>query len=90
MKKYLYLADAMYRNRCDWSNGYNYVEDALDNFEIETELDHEIVEELEEIMYEYDCVDGRHFRDCDYNYNWIYENLLTSEEKEIYDKMEEE
>ena len=88
MKKYLDLAVAMEKNRGDWSDGYSYVESALEVFSVENELDKEIYDELYEIVYTsaYDCVDGRHFRDCKHNYNWIYENLLTDEERKQYEK----
>lgn len=88
MSKYLDLAIAMYRNRGDWSDGYNYVKSALRDFEVETKLDEEIVEELNKIIYEYSFVDGRAFRDCEYSYYWIYDNLLTAEERKIYDEVE--
>jgi hypothetical protein len=90
MRKYLHLAIAMTRNRGDWSDGYSYVTDALRDFEIENELDQDIYDELEEIVYgyEYDSVDGRHFRDCEHNYTWIYATLLTEEEQNEYNNAE--
>jgi len=92
MNKYLALAVAMRMNRGDWSGGYNFVIDALKEFTIETEIDKEIAKELKEIIdddYTEGSIDGRCFRDCAHNYDWIYENLLTNEQKEVYVWMEE-
>ena len=81
MSKYFNLYVAMYKNRLDWSDGYNYVKVALQGFKVENKIDKKIVKELKEILA-LDFVDGRNFRDCQYNYNWILKNLLTDEERE--------
>lgn len=73
--KYLALASAMERNRGDWSDGYDYVDSALDHFRPApgVAIDAEIVAELRGIINDADGdIDGRIFRDCQYNYTVLY------------------
>lgn len=44
--KYFVLAKAMYKNRCDWSNGFQFVQEALKSFSVGNKLDEEITKEL--------------------------------------------
>jgi virulence-associated protein VapD len=75
--KYLKLAVAMYRTRCDWSDGFYRVEDALGDFDVKNPQDGEIC----------DCVssclssdsDGRVFRDCEWNYDVLF-SLVENKE----------
>lgn len=80
--KYYDLALSMWKNRCDWSEGYDYVKNELDSFEVDNETDKKIFDELKEILENAEewGVDGRQFRDCDHNYDWIAENLFTPED----------
>lgn len=84
--KYYDLILAMMKNRGDWSNGFNYVKTALMFFEAETEEDKEIAKELHEFVYNDEYIDGRIFRDCKYNYNYLIEKFLTKEEKDELEK----
>ena len=73
--KYLNLAHAgkMSRNDWnDWNDCYEYVENALGDFEIECNLDSEIVKEYNEILEADDGHDGRVFRDCNFNYTVLF------------------
>lgn len=76
--KYLRLADAMYRTRCDWSDGPYRVSDALSGFVVETEEDRDIREKLSGYTNEWDS-DGRVFRDCEYNYTVLFEKVQASD-----------
>jgi hypothetical protein len=71
--KYLRLAHYLEKNRGDWSNGCNYAEEGLNSFTIENELDQKIYDCIHfyiENWFEY--MDGRVFRDCEYNYSVLY------------------
>jgi hypothetical protein len=70
--KYLMLAYWLEKNRGDWSDGYGYAETGLDGFSVETDTDREIEKELSDLVYDYEDVDGRIFRDCKWNYNVLY------------------
>lgn len=70
--KYLNLAHAGQMNRNDWSDGYEYVENALGDFEIECNLDSEIVKEYKELIEADHYIDGRVFRDCNFNYTVLF------------------
>ena len=67
--KYLDLAYAMEQTRGDWSSGFYRVEDALNGFEVVTEADKEIHDEIMSLMEQ---EDGRVFRDCNNNYSVVY------------------
>jgi hypothetical protein len=71
--KYLMLAHYMCQNRGDWNDGYGYVENALGQFKVETDIDKDIVSELISICRCEDTPDGRCFRDCVHNYGTIYQ-----------------
>ena len=70
--KYLYLAHYLMRNRGDWNNGYSYAETGLSGFAVETEQDQEIFNCINELVTEPDYIDGRCFRDCEWNYDILY------------------
>ena len=69
--KYLHLAYYLEMNRGDWNDGYSYAEMGLDGFNVVTDLDKEIVEEIQGLIDNWDH-DGRVFRDCTYNYGYLY------------------
>lgn len=80
--KYLMLAHYLHKNRQDWSNGYDYAEIGLFQFTIETDQDEAIHDELNTIIEdgkEEDDIDGRMFRDCEWNYDILY-GLVDDEE----------
>jgi hypothetical protein len=70
--KYFKLARAMEDTRNDWNDGYGRVQYAISDFEIVTEEDKEIFESINELAYESEDIDGRVFRDCEYNYSFLY------------------
>jgi len=71
--KYLRLAYYLEQNRNDWTEGYDYAEQGIGGFSVETEEDKEIEKCISEIIAEADKgIDGRHFRDCEYNYGVLY------------------
>lgn len=73
--KYLYLAHYLALNRADWSEGYSYAEIGLHHFTAETEEDFEIEKCISGIIAdsaEDGYIDGRMFRDCEYNYQVLY------------------
>lgn len=89
--KYFMLARAMEDTRNDWNDGYGRVQWAISSFEVETEEDKEIFEEIHGLAYESEDIDGRVFRDCEFNYSFLYgkvrEELMKDYEtlKEYYD-----
>lgn len=82
--KYLRLAHWLQKNREDWSDGYDYAEIGIDGFAYESDLDSDIIECINEILAKED-IDGRYFRDCEYNYNVLFgmadETLLKDYEE---------
>jgi hypothetical protein len=71
--KYLRLAHYLEKNRGDWSNGCDYAETGLDEFEVENELDQKIYDDIRHYIDNWiDYMDGRVFRDCEYNYSVLY------------------
>lgn len=74
--KYLYLAHYLLLNRGDWSDGYDYAETGLRGFDT-SEDDGEdtlIHKEISNICNKMD-VDGRYFRDCTYNYDYLFSKV---------------
>lgn len=88
--KYLKLAKALNDVRNDWNDGCYLIEHALSHFSIDSILDENIVEEINECIKAFDNgdTDGRVFRDCKYNYNYLY-SLVPSEFLEIKEQIEE-
>jgi len=74
--KYLNLATAMEKVRYNWQDGYRPVRYALREFEIETDQDQEIYDDVSACFEAFD--DGRIFRDTEWNYSRLYE-LVDSE-----------
>lgn len=70
--KYLYLAHYLMMNRGDWNDGYSYARTGLYSFKVETAQDQEIYDCINNIITEYKDVDGRYFRDCEWNYDVLY------------------
>lgn len=70
--KYFMLARAMEDTRKDWNDGYGRVQYAISNFPTETSEDEEIYEEIRGLAYESEDIDGRVFRDCEFNYSFLY------------------
>lgn len=71
LDKYFNLAYAMEATRNDWNDGFYKVEGALSKFEVATEEDAEIKIALQELVFGEES-DGRIFRDCKYNYSYLY------------------
>lgn len=73
--KYLALAMGGLRNRQSWVDGYSHAESAFNSFETVSETDKEIVADWQKIfdMYAEGEVDGRYFRDTEWNYNRLFE-----------------
>lgn len=69
--KYLRLAYYLEKNRNDWSDGPDYATAGIDSFEVDTSVDELIFDEIKGLIDSWDG-DGRVFRDCEYNYNFIY------------------
>ena len=84
--KYLSLAYWLERQRGDWSDGYNYAETGIENFVAENAEDVAIENSLSDLVYNHDGdIDGRVFRDCEYNYSVLYsmadKSLMADHEK---------
>lgn len=69
--KYLRLAYYLEQNRNDWNDGYWYAEKGLQGFTIDNEEDHEIYDCIYNIT-QYEDVDGRYFRNCEYSYSMLF------------------
>ncbi len=68
--KYLSLAHAMAAVRYDWNDGPGAVSNALDRFEVVSDEDRAVFEEIHGFVEDWDG-DGRVFRDCKYNYSYL-------------------
>ena len=82
--KYLYLAHYLMMNRGDWNDGYSYAETGLGGFTIKTEQDKEIYNCISTIITTYEDVDGRYFRDCEWNYDVLY-GIVNNENPTLYE-----
>lgn len=86
--KYLRLAHFLEKNRNDWSDGPDYAECGLYGFNVETEQDQEIYDELYHHIDDWQG-DGRVFRDCKWNYTEIYglveDEALIKDYNQAYD-----
>jgi hypothetical protein len=69
--KYLRLGHYLYMNRCDWNDGYSYAKSGLQGFKCESELDNDIYDDIQGYIDNWDG-DGRVFRDCKYNYDYLF------------------
>jgi hypothetical protein len=72
--KYLCLAHYLQLNRGDWSDGYHYAETGIDDFSADSPEDKLIYKEITGLIENWDG-DGRVFRDCKYNYDYLF-NLV--------------
>lgn len=82
--KYLKLAYFLEQNRLDWSNGCEYALKGLHNFTIENEIDQKIYDDIYQYVRNWeDYCDGRVFRDCEFNYNVLY-NMAKEQDLELY------
>ena len=70
--KYFKLARAMEDTRNDWNDGYGRVQWAISAFSVDSPEDQEIFDEIYDLAYEYEDIDGRIFRDCTHNYSFLY------------------
>lgn len=73
--RYLALAHGLYMNRQDWSEGLYYGKAAVNSFPMGNELDAEISTYLSDLIaakYEQGDMDGRVFRDCEWNYDRLF------------------
>lgn len=69
--KYLRLAHYLLLNRENWTEGPSLADTGLNSFEIETSEDQEIHNELLKLIVEWEG-DGRVFRDCHFNYDFLF------------------
>lgn len=71
--KYLTLAQALLDNRNDWNDGCDSAECGLSFFTIETAEDGKIYNEISGLCVNWGWEgDGRVFRDCKYNYDYLF------------------
>ncbi len=71
--KYLRLGYYLEKNRGDWNDGCDYAETGLENFKIECDEDQKIYNEINDLCVNFgENPDGRCFRDCEYNYSYLY------------------
>lgn len=82
--KYLYLAHYLRKNRGDWSEGYSYAGIGLSNFTIENQQDQEIFDCINGLITEIDYVDGRCFRDCEWNYDVLF-GIVREQNLSLYE-----
>lgn len=68
--RYLRLAYYLEKNRNDWNDGPDYAKTGIQGFDIETDTDRQIHDEISAIIYDFE--DGRSFRDCTWNYSVLY------------------
>ena len=86
--KYFALARSMEAVRNDWNDGFGRVQYAISDFEVVTEEDKEIFESIHELAYESEDIDGRVFRDCEYNYGFLY-GKVSEEIMKDYETLKE-
>lgn len=80
--KYLNLAVAMMDTRGDWNDGFYRVEDAIQDFIVEKDVDQKIVDDVGSYL-DGEYSDGRVFRDCKYNYGVLFD-LVEEDLKQDY------
>lgn len=69
--KYLYCAHYLLENRNDWNDGYDYAKQSLTKLDSNNSTDILIINEIQSIIDSGD-IDGRHFRDCKWNYDVLF------------------
>lgn len=80
--KYLYLAHYLMLNRGDWNDGYSFAETGLSGFDVKSNLDQEIYNDIQSYIDGWDG-DGRVFRDCEYNYGVLY-GMVSEQSSDLY------
>ena len=86
--RYLRLAHYLLMNRNDWNDGYSYARNGIDGFVPVTEKDKLMIETLSDFLNdlrERGEIDGRYFRDCEYNYTYIFGLIEDVELRADYD-----
>ena len=71
------LAVAMEQTRGDWSEGPYRVRNALDRFQIVTDEDKEIANDVASCLYDFE--DGRVFRDTTWSYGALYASIIDKQ-----------
>lgn len=82
LNKYLHLGHYLEANRNDWNDGCDYAQTGLNGFEVDGDLDDEIYSEISGLINNWDG-DGRCFRDCTYNYRYLFD-LVNRENPVLY------
>ena len=86
--KYLRLGHYLRRNRNDWNEGPDLAETGVNGFNPTCEEDHQIVAELTDLIQNWDN-DGRCFRDCRFNYDYLFGLVTDKKLLEDLDKLME-
>lgn len=78
--KYLCLAHYLEANRNDWTDGPDYAQTGLNCFECDYMVpeDEEIHQCIMDLIEDWDG-DGRVFRDCEYNYGYLFDKVAKSD-----------
>lgn len=88
--KYLRLGHWLLKNREDWNDGSDYAEVGLNHFVVETKEDQDIYKEINGLIENW-CGDGRCFRDCEYNYDFLFgkveDKTLLEDYNKVYSKV---
>lgn len=82
---YLYatLVASEYDNRLDWNDGYEMVQEWLDDFgEDLKKIAPEVYDEIIDIVEDDEFVDGRAFRDGEYNYKVLANRMIEEINKD--------
>ncbi len=89
--KYLRLAHFMMMNRNDWNEGCDYAETGLSGFAVESDEDRAIYKCVSDQCGDGWDGDGRCFRDCKYNYDYLFGKVQSSDPGlyEAYTKIRE-
>jgi len=90
--KYLRLAYWLEQNRIDWTDGYSNAETGFSTFNVENETDENIHSCISDLI-ESEDIDGRVFRDCEWNYTKLYDMVEDEEllnDLELAKELEEE
>ena len=71
------MAHYLQKNRGDWNNGSHYAELGLSEFTVENEIDRKIEDCIQHEIDNFE--DGRQFRDCEWNYDVIFDMVDNAE-----------
>lgn len=86
--KYLHLGHFLLKNRGDWSDGTDYAETGLRAFKVDNMVDQAIYNEILGLIDNWDG-DGRVFRDCQSNYDYLFAIVKGQKLIEDYWKVKE-